>query len=312
MEPNKKQVGARIKRIREKDNLTLYEFGSRLGKKLGTDRIKEGIISRWENGKSLPNSKRIQGIAELGRITVGELLYGSIEQFIYKVLIDELSEFSNLYQLIVDYHSKTESDVAYMSESEKENQTEFLLKKSDSFIKDNLYSIVNYISDSPLISSENHIYQDKLLVLDLASKYIAEVTPEFKMIETDPFSITYLKNTHLVKFVNEKNQGLSEYIFNCVISVKDADLLKNSDYVKLDYVSNVQLTFHISERKNVFNYKIDGLQALANKPYQPIFDNIHSDGSVVQMVKNKILNDSIQTTELEKFNLKVKDLKEGL
>lgn len=87
MKPNKKQVGRRINQIREKDNLTLEDFGKSLGKKLGTERVKEGIISRWENGISLPNSKRIKAIAELGEMTVDELLYGSsVKSYIINLL----------------------------------------------------------------------------------------------------------------------------------------------------------------------------------------------------------------------------------
>ncbi|MGF0046915.1 helix-turn-helix domain-containing protein [Streptococcus hyointestinalis] len=67
---NKKAVGARIRKIRLEKGMTLEEFG----KLMGADK---GIVSRWENGTSIPKAERLKTVAKLGDMTVEELLNGS-------------------------------------------------------------------------------------------------------------------------------------------------------------------------------------------------------------------------------------------
>ena len=63
------EVGNRIKNIRLGLGLTMKEFG-----KLFDEPASQSIISRWEVGKSVPNANRLKKIAELGDMTVQELL----------------------------------------------------------------------------------------------------------------------------------------------------------------------------------------------------------------------------------------------
>ena len=63
------EVGNRIKDIRLGLGLTMEEFG-----KLFYEPAAQSIISRWEVGKSVPNANRLKKIAELGDMTVQELL----------------------------------------------------------------------------------------------------------------------------------------------------------------------------------------------------------------------------------------------
>ena len=88
MQPNKKLVGKRIQAIRLKKGLTLDEFGKLIGaSKSSISEWESGkhlppaksIISRWEKGVMLPNNSRLDKIAQLGNLTVNELLYGDSE-----------------------------------------------------------------------------------------------------------------------------------------------------------------------------------------------------------------------------------------
>lgn len=80
---NKRNVGLRIRQIRNNLNLTLEEFGkifsSNLNNKLNAGKSN---VSTWERGDSLPNKQRLEIIAEKGNITVNKLLYGSINEFL--------------------------------------------------------------------------------------------------------------------------------------------------------------------------------------------------------------------------------------
>lgn len=72
MKPNKKLVGKRIQAIRFNMKYTLEEFG-------GLFNASKGNVHGWEAGRNLPNKKRINLIAKLGKISVNELLYGDNE-----------------------------------------------------------------------------------------------------------------------------------------------------------------------------------------------------------------------------------------
>lgn len=70
---NKKEVGERIQKIRFSKALTLEQFGNLFN-------AGKSNVQTWENGNCLPNKKRQLKIAELGKISVNELLYGNIEK----------------------------------------------------------------------------------------------------------------------------------------------------------------------------------------------------------------------------------------
>lgn len=68
---NKKQVGERIKIIRTSLGLTMKEFGRKFN-----PHASDSIVSRWENGKSLPNNERLKRISEIGNVSMSYLLEG--------------------------------------------------------------------------------------------------------------------------------------------------------------------------------------------------------------------------------------------
>lgn len=72
MEIDKKLVGERISTIRKSLGLTMEMFGIRV---LNADR---SLVSKWERGKAVPNNARVKIIAELGGISVNELLYDKL------------------------------------------------------------------------------------------------------------------------------------------------------------------------------------------------------------------------------------------
>ena len=82
---DKIKVGERIFNIRNSLNLTLEQFG-----KLDNLKASKSIVLRWENGTSLPNRSRLEAIAKKGNMTVNELLYGSIDEFLDNNLVSIL------------------------------------------------------------------------------------------------------------------------------------------------------------------------------------------------------------------------------
>ena len=64
------------------------------------------IVSRWESGLSVPNAKRLRKIAELGGISVSELLNGSMDE-----LIDNTADYIySVYSQNFDDNSMPKTD----------------------------------------------------------------------------------------------------------------------------------------------------------------------------------------------------------
>lgn len=72
---NKNAVGSRIKQIRLNKGYTLEAFGKLFN-------TSKSNVLRWEQGISLPNKERIKNISKIADLTVNELLYGSIDEFL--------------------------------------------------------------------------------------------------------------------------------------------------------------------------------------------------------------------------------------
>ncbi|MGO4994949.1 helix-turn-helix domain-containing protein [Jeotgalibaca porci] len=81
MEVDKKEVGSRIKKVR----LDLGEKTEDFGKHFSPV-ANRSLVSAWENGRYLPNAERLKKIAELGSISVEELLYGSLDDLANRLL----------------------------------------------------------------------------------------------------------------------------------------------------------------------------------------------------------------------------------
>lgn len=84
MKINNKIVGARIKEIRSEKGMSQEEFGSLISN------AHKSLVSKWEKGQSLPNNERLKKIAELGNISVNELLYGNIHNYVKNIVIKNI------------------------------------------------------------------------------------------------------------------------------------------------------------------------------------------------------------------------------
>lgn len=63
-----------IKRLRKELKMTQSEFG-----KLFTPPATKGIVSKWENGKSVPSNERLERLSEITGLSVENLIFGSLK-----------------------------------------------------------------------------------------------------------------------------------------------------------------------------------------------------------------------------------------
>ena len=86
MKVNNREVGYRINSIRNDLGLNQEEFGKKISN------AHKSLVSKWEKGQSLPNNERLKIIAEIGGISVNELLYGDMKNFISSYFDERISE----------------------------------------------------------------------------------------------------------------------------------------------------------------------------------------------------------------------------
>ena len=162
---DKKALGLRIRAIRQEKGMTLEEFGKLFG-------AGKGLVSRWENGLSIPSPERIKAIAKVGDKTVSEL-YGS-NKFDKRTLrnnfINGAFSLQTIRRLIKEWFS-----VWFEG-----NQLLFLLNYVDSVDANYLYKLFGRIVlfkemslslKHELNEFERH-KQAKTLVIDEISEYI--------------------------------------------------------------------------------------------------------------------------------------------
>ncbi|MBG9988824.1 helix-turn-helix transcriptional regulator [Aerococcaceae bacterium DSM 111176] len=98
-------LGNRIKSIRLELGETMEEFGARFNTSKGT-------INNWEKERNKPNKNNLKAIAELGQLSVEELLYGtpkikySLDEFLYENSREYIDNRNQVRKLERDLRNK--------------------------------------------------------------------------------------------------------------------------------------------------------------------------------------------------------------
>ena len=69
---DQEKIGKFIKKLRKDNNLTQDELAKKLG-------VTYQAVSKWENGKSIPDIAVLKTISELFNVNIDELLEGSVK-----------------------------------------------------------------------------------------------------------------------------------------------------------------------------------------------------------------------------------------
>ena len=136
-------MGKRIKAIRESLGKSQSEFG-----KLFNPPAPKSAVSRWEHGGS-PNNKRLSDIAELGGISVAELIYGTLEESIYNIL----DEIYPLYTKWLDVTSGSSwENFVSLAENEEQRSIYRNLSRMFTFLEEDYYDDTSSTSDKGISS----------------------------------------------------------------------------------------------------------------------------------------------------------------
>lgn len=249
---NKNEVGKRIKEIRVNLGLSMTKFGSKIDE---IKPVKSGVISNWENGKQLPNKERMRKIAELGDITLNELLYGfSITHEEIKNNLNTLEMKQNFKNKIYDF---IDNYMAYDNPSNLLNKTIDLLEILLKYEANNLDELVEKIH-TLVTSNISAFIEDVHLLLneDFEKLPIKLYLTEFVYITFVQLSLnypdSYLENLLLQLKETKRNiRNISiklEYLNNRNYSNKLANFINTDEYMNLFHYLN-DIEDKIKERK---------------------------------------------------------------
>lgn len=143
-EINKYEVGSRIRLLRSQKGWTLIDLASKLDEVLPIKYNKHGevitlsdsIISRWENGISLPNKERQKAISEVLDVPLEELLYGKNDNYIDSLIESfkiELQENKSIKNKLIPFIT---------------SQMESILKSHTQFMKATSIERINSVFNS--------------------------------------------------------------------------------------------------------------------------------------------------------------------
>lgn len=191
MEVDNKKIGSRIKDIRLSRGWTLEDLGERLH----TSKV---TVFNWEKGRNKPNKDNLKKIADLGNITVDELLYGSQQEVALKAIDDALNEF-------------IESDsVMYFSyEDDKQRYNELLRELFYKHTTDDSFAFsvaiddpYRYIRRNTLrILEEEFIKGERnnLNMLSYIANVLSQAQSELENYKIDPLTQKAIKNNDITE-----------------------------------------------------------------------------------------------------------------
>ena len=151
---NKKNVGLRIRSIRKDKGMTLDDFGDLL-----TPPASDSIVSRWERGISLPSNERNKQIAKEGNISVDELLYGKIDDYLIlnlNEIADRVGVDSNIIslsdpaKLVSTINKIIENNISPIDNDSLKHYLSLLIDETKDDLENELMHLIAKIRSNPL------------------------------------------------------------------------------------------------------------------------------------------------------------------
>ncbi|PNY18728.1 helix-turn-helix domain-containing protein [Streptococcus parauberis] len=240
VEINKKALGQRIKSIRQKKGLTLEEFGKLFG-------AEKGIVSRWENGKTIPNADRLKTISIIGDYNMNELLYGDILTFVTEYLEDYLPEEKKYLRNEIPAY-----EVGFLRDKIKEQNISYTDIEKLNVLLDELIQNTEILFLKTISKYKNYLLENE----EVLEKAFNQCASDYEPLKQRYKNLTAFKED----LMKEDPSYLSE-VFNFIESVYiEAEMIFNE---KLHFVEeNIYL---IEEEKFRQTFDITEASKMPNK-----------------------------------------------
>ena len=247
-------IGSRIKLIRTSLGLSMEEFGKML-RPVAT----KGTVSKWENGKYIPNGERLKNIAALGNTTVAYLLRPANGEVTIETAVD------------------VAKDIFYKKLSNKDNLRDETLSALEYFNNDSLdlvleQEVSRYLSNPDVGKSE------KLRNLNDKS--------DFETYLIHYLEIRYKKevptNQHLIELICKyipKNPDDYEDFFSPLIETlplrkvlnDSPQLIPDDERLQLEELANRNATLFFSQFESAVDPKLKAeIEAILNETRQKV------------------------------------------
>lgn len=195
-------VGQRIKDIRTNQlGLSMTDFGARIDPK-----VKSGTVANWETGKNLPNNERLKKIAQIGGISVNELLYGDPKTYLDNILWNnkEIEEYSTVSLNKFYEHLKNtveDEDSLYLSEEEAVSQYKRFIEDNPVYEEDeeqlekNVFSATfNFFNEQNLKTNSDSFNKTLDEAKAMVKKFNIRSFEQKRIEEAIPFAYSVANN----------------------------------------------------------------------------------------------------------------------
>ena len=198
---NKKSVGQRIRQIRLNKGLTFNDFGDLFG-------ASRGNVQAWEYGTSLPNKGRLKKISKIGGITVNELLYGSIDEFLENNIEELLANSKYPYKSILKSFDLKEACLIYIDNIN-------IVEKDKISINDinTIEQAFNEVLDG-IISEILEKYNNMKNILINDKELVEKCCTEYLSTSSDKYSYNYFEE--LNKNFFRKDTTVDDDVFSSI------------------------------------------------------------------------------------------------
>lgn len=265
MEVDKKLFGKRLKTLRLEIGMTLEEFGTKVVNS------NKSVVSKWENGISLPNPERLKIIAEFFDTTVEELLEPNP---IFKNRIKKLRKEQNLTLDDLSEELDIRLDLLNMYEKGNTHPQLGLIKE-----------IANYFN----VSFNYLIFQSD--VRDYPVKSMSDIIKVLDLLQKETISVDDISDSTII---------VISYFY-----YKNVELfLENEQYKKYIDTINFLSSHVISEHKMLEVYKT--IRMKENKTLETINEKLldtleYSGASAKQVLEFMKQSERIDYEEIDKI-----------
>jgi DNA-binding helix-turn-helix protein len=193
---NKKLVGLRIKNIRTTLFYTLEEFGNLEGIEAG-----KSNVSTWERGSSIPNIARLGAISQYGNITINELLYGSIDEFLENNIEVLLMNSKYPYTSIFESYDLKEACLIYIDNINTVEKDKISINDINT-IEQAFNEVLDWIISEILEkynNMKNILTNDKELVKKCCTEYLFTSSDKYLYIFFEKLNKNYFRKDKIEK-----------------------------------------------------------------------------------------------------------------
>lgn len=290
-------LGNRIKKIRLSRGMTMEKFGEELNTSKGT-------VNNWEKGRNKPNKENLKKIAELGGLSVDELLHGKLINLIRKK-VDEVIENSTME------YSAEELRKIRKNKNEIINKNKIIFEYSIQFDDEKkMYDTINSSIRSFL--HENKDINEKLLsetlyhLDDLRGGLHLHAVKDY-VSNRDKLERNFYKGVYVYESVEVLENGVDEKIYEQI----DTTLKNAFKSIQAIYKSNFDVELKESEWIELRNSILDSLSDEYFRRYSYYVTEMVSINDYSNRI-DAILNTMIPELENRKYSIEANELKDML